>query len=231
MDYNDNNIPIYKKYKEYREDKKFPDSWPTILANKLNLDLKNYGIGGSGNQEIINHVCQKSNEFKKGDTVIIEWTHIERFKWVHYVNDCWVRLGPGEYNDETRKFITEDTLIEILHNRTHPLYFQDIYDFEQIVNQLALLGGFDVYYWTVEKNLIYNLPKNLKKQKKYLCAKHVVDDDSFFNLVYKNGGKRIFEETNDVVYDFHMGESGHKVMADLMFNHIMDIPLKVDNLI
>ena len=61
MDFNDNLIPAYTQFREFREDKNFPNSWPKLLAKNLNFDLKNYGIGGVGNQVIINNISQKSN--------------------------------------------------------------------------------------------------------------------------------------------------------------------------
>lgn len=230
MDFNDNLIPAYTQFREFREDKNFPNSWPKLLAKNLNFDLKNYGIGGVGNQVIINNISQKSNEFKKGDIVVIGWTHIERFKWIDYINHCWVNMGPGSF-DKKIGYITEDTLLEILHNRTHILQFDDIYYFMNIMDELAKSVGFEVYYWSVEKNLIYNLPKELKRQKKYLCAKHVKEDNSFFNLVYYCGGRRIFEETDNLINDAHQGESGHRVQAELIYNHIMGLPIKIDKLI
>jgi hypothetical protein len=35
------------------------------------------------------------------------------------------------------------------------------------------------------------------------------------------GGLRIFEETNNEVDDMHFGESAHKILGELFYNHII----------
>ncbi len=53
------------------------DAWPNQLASKWNLDLVNMGISGISTKriwwEIINF------DFKKTDTVVILWTHMDRW--------------------------------------------------------------------------------------------------------------------------------------------------------
>ena len=44
--------------------------------------------------------------------------------------------------------------------------------------------------------------------------------NNVFNIIQKNGGKTINEETEGKIPDNHLGESGHKVQAELFYNHI-----------
>ena len=43
-----------------------------------------------------------------------------------------------------------------------------------------------------------------------------------FRVIHDYGGKRISEETNGIIEDAHMGESGHRVQAELFYNHIIN---------
>jgi hypothetical protein len=70
--------------------------------------------------------------------------------------------------------------------------------------------------------LIYNQPKDILNQKKYLLNDYIKDHfDNTFSIVLKNGGKWIFEETNNTIKDTHMGDLGHQVQSDLFYKHIM----------
>ena len=58
-------------------------------------------------------------------------------------------------------------------------------------------------------------------QKKYLLNDKVKDQfDNTFSIILKNGGLRIVEESNKLIDDWHMGESGNKIQADLFYQHI-----------
>jgi hypothetical protein len=89
------------------------------------------------------------------------------------------------------------------------------------MDRLSEEVGFEIYYWTIINELIYNLPKEILQQKKYILHDKIVDPfDNTFSLVIKNGGQWIIDETNNEVNDFHMGESGHKVQSDLFYEYI-----------
>jgi hypothetical protein len=51
-------------------------SWPKQLAEKLKIDLQNYGVGGSDNRFIFNCVCKciDTGRIKENDLVIIMWS-------------------------------------------------------------------------------------------------------------------------------------------------------------
>jgi hypothetical protein len=45
--------------------------------------------------------------------------------------------------------------------------------------------------------------------------------DNAFLITFKNGGYKIIEETDGKIKDYHLGGTGHKVMGDLFYQHII----------
>jgi hypothetical protein len=209
----------YRLYKEFNGGT-FPKTWSTLLSEKLDTNLKNYGLSASSNQLIFSTFCKRINEINKGDIVIIQWSFIERYRLSDESGVEWLRLGPGPISDDNP--ISKECHESILINRTKKPYIDEIYDYEKIIDRLAKEVGFDVYYWTMINELIYNQPKDILNQKKYLLNDYIKDHfDNTFSIVLKNGGKWIFEETNNTIKDTHMGDLGHQVQSDLFYKHIM----------
>ena len=216
-DFETSSALLYKNYKDFRGGK-FPDSWPKILSNKLNLDLKNYSEGASGNEQIFHEICKRCDEFKKGDIIIVEWSFVERYR-IAVDNNQWLKIGVGNVPDNSP--ISNELHLEMILNRTLNPHKELIYDYEKIIDVLSKSVGFDVYYWSIMEEIIYLLSPERRNQKKYLLFDKLSNRETPFSLIHKNGGFRIHEETNDKIMDFHMGESGHKVQADLFHQHIV----------
>ena len=218
QDFTDNKSPNYINYCNFRGGT-FPLTWPEILSNKLNLDLKNHGFGGGGNNLIFQTLCNNINEIKKDDVVIIQWTYIHRYMWVNYKNNCWSHFGAGPLNGDT--VVGELTHEEITFNRTHPLYVNQIYEWMKMIDKISDLVGFKVYYWSGDRHILYPLDSKEKQNKKYLLGNlKIPSHDTIFHEIFKLGGKTIKEETNNLIGDSHFGETAHKIMGDLFFDHI-----------
>lgn len=215
-DYLDNRTDSCVKYKEFRGGS-LPKTWPTLLANKLEYDLKNYGENASGNDLIFHSFCEHLNEIKKEDMVIIEWSYIHRYRWTIPNRTKWEKVGPGVISEE---IISKNTHEEICANRTHPLYISDVYRFMNVINILSKTIGFEIFYWSVENSIIYNLPKEQRNDKRYILNE-TTNDNAFNEILIQSNYCRIKEETGGVVNDLHLGEMGHKVQADLFYKHIM----------
>ena len=211
------NYPPYQEFKKYRGGELF-ETWSEILSKKLNYILENKGHSGCSNEEIFSIICNNVCNFQKGDIVIINWTFITRFRWIHS-NGLWETVHGGPASK-----ITEKTRKEILKNRFSPLYAELIYEYEKIIDRLAISVGFQVYYWSAENNLIYCLPN--KNQKKYIISELINSGETIFYEIFRRGGKTIQHESNFTIEDIHLGESGHKIQAELFYNYIMGIPEK-----
>lgn len=213
-------VEEYKNYFEYRGGN-YPEVWATILAKKLNFDVKNYGWSSSTNLEILKKVFNHINEVKKDDIVIIQWSYAHRFNWIELDKNRWQKMGVNYKFD----FIHNQTYMDVIEQITHPLYCSLIYDNEPILEYIAKLIGFKIYYWSVEYEIIHNLPDDLKNNKKYLIPSKFNNNQPFkgsLDVIIENGGEFIYDETNFTVNDCHLGEKGHKVQAELFYKHIKE---------
>ena len=213
VDFENNQIPNYIQYKKYRNGS-WPKSWPTLLSNKLNYNLKNYGIGGSSNDTIFDTFIKNLNELKKGDIVIVGWTFLFRFKWLNEITNNWEDILSNDLL--TNKMITKSTATEILVNRSNPKWADDVLLKKEIINKLSELIGFEVYYWHADTNIpiLFN--------KSYLCSNDLKEDVGIFNIIKNLGGETIYEETNGLIEDNHLGERGHQIQSDLFYEHIIN---------
>lgn len=217
--FNENHDP-YQEYKNLRGGT-LPKHWTELLSNKLNVNLHNHGVGGTGNQHIFSSFCKRVNEFKTDDMVIINWTFMERFRVSNSDGSNWLHLGPSIKKKQNDDVISDECLDMICLNRTLKPYRDEIYDYEKIIDKLSKEIGFGVYYWTIINELIYNQPKDILNQKKYLLNDYIKNQfDNTFSVILKNGGLRIYEETDGLIDDWHMGESGHRIQAELFYEHI-----------
>ena len=232
----------YKNWREYRGGD-LPETWGEMLSNKLNMLMNNKAVAGMGNYEIFLTICQHSDMFKKDDIVIINWTFMERFRWasIHKGNDGTIELerdinGVGHTQPywkrlsskiENGHHINENTRNDIAINRTDKLYVDEIYNYEKIIELLCKNVGCDVYFWSSDSNIIYSLPKDKLKQKKYILHDFIdvkshlnINLECFFTVIRKHGGMDIANETNFKVQDTHLGETGHKVQSELFYDYI-----------
>jgi hypothetical protein len=217
-DFNLNILPTnYEDYKKFRGGN-FPNTWPEVLGDKLNYNINNCGKGASGNNQIFHRFCKEVNNIQKNDIVIIEWSYSHRYRWVSMSNNEWMSLGSGQANSID---ISENTHEEICFNRSHQLYIDEVYDYMKLIDCLSNSVGFELYYWSGDCNIIYPVPIPKRQNKKFLLTNLIgVDNETPFNEVFKLGGKRIFEETNGEIQDFHFGESAHRIMGELFYDHI-----------
>ena len=211
----------YQLFKDYRGGD-LPKDWPTLLSEKMGFELKNYGEDASGNNQIFQEICSHCGEFNDGDVVIIGWTFIDRYRWVDYNENKWMKHGSGHIIGQ---HITKSTHEEIVYNRTHPLYIEEIYNYEKIIDELSFNKKFKVYYWSAAENKIINdIPtEKLRQIKKYILSDQIhLDNNNLRQIITKKGGLKIIEETNGSINDHHLGESGHKVQAELFYKHIIN---------
>jgi hypothetical protein len=237
-------FPPFVQWKELRGGT-LPKCWLEILGEKMGIDIVNHGRGGNSNQHIFDDVCNNAHKFESGDIVIINWTYVTRFKWAvkefHDNGDPVYRGENGEALDNWRRyaindfegdfeFISKQTKSEILNNRLSKLYSEELYSYENLLEQYALIKGFQIYFWSTDDAVINNLPDSKRLVKKYLLTSYITPDmliskrhpaGDLMTYLQNMGGQTIFDETNGIVGDFiHFGESGHKIQAELFYKHI-----------
>jgi len=227
----------YDNWKQYRN-KDLPICWGDLLSSKLNMTMSNYAIAGMSNTEIFQTLCRHSDEFEKGDIVIIGWTYSQRFRWAYwYEGDKtykWKRLSP---NIETDNIILEQTRIDITLNKILPPQIDEIYNYEKLIIEYSKSKKFQVFFWSADIDIINNLPTEKLINKNYLLHHEINDLPShilasnnrfsraefkrtIFDVFFNHGGTTIFDETNGEVKDGHLGENGHLVQYELFYKYI-----------
>lgn len=199
-----------------------PDTWPIILSKKIGYDLINYGKSAASNQEIFQTFCKYSHEIKKGDMVIFEWTYNHRYRWADEHNKTWTPMGAGSIGKSMAHCILESTHEEIVINREHPFYIDEIYERQNLLLTLSKAVGFDIYFWSVDYRIINNLPDDERVNQMYLCSRAMEQGQSIFDLIRREGGKIIKEETDGTIDDFHLAGSGHSMQAEMFYKHLKE---------
>jgi hypothetical protein len=179
-----------------------PKHFSQVLAEKLNLDLENHGMGGSDNYTIFETLFYQIKKFnKEEDVIFVGLTDPTRFRVAVTNSDVnyFRPITVGGHNDNLP--ISKDTIQDILANRMNPLFAKE---FENQVNLFKLvLTGYKLYFWTPfdplrEAKGIINLMK--------------------LGYLYKRGNiTSINQETNGQITDGHFGEKGNLLLADLFY--------------
>ena len=237
-------FPPFLEWKELRGGN-LPKSWAEIVGERLGMTMVNYGRGGNSNQQIFDDLCSKSHTFNKGDIVIVNWTYKDRFRWAatefhvdgapQYPDendnplDNWRRMSVSNDQLEDFKHIQRGTKDEIIKNRTSHLYSDELYNYENLIQQYSTSKGFDIYFWSTDNDIIINLPEDKLKQKKYILSDILIPGTykkqhhagDLMSMFIDMGGQTIYQETNGRVNDDnHLGELGHKIQGDLFYDYI-----------
>lgn len=220
-----------KKWMECMGSNELPLSWSDILKNKLGYELENHAVGGSSNDEIFDKIINKSISFKKNDIVIVNWTHLHRFRLVNFDTDQWTRLS---LNVEKTNF--DKNMINFIgHNQTHRLQIQKIYDRENMLLDYSYVKGFNIFFWSVDHRVILDLPTTFLSKKQYIMHDTLLEVFNPFNghrniekILNKFGGGTIEQETNGCVEDSHFGQKGHEILSNLFYEYIIKFYNKND---
>jgi hypothetical protein len=225
----------FEPYKKWREHigRELPEPWGDILVRKLNILNTNHAIAGMSNPEIFQTICQHSHEFKCDDIVIVNWTYNHRFRWVIWDSDemkyQWKRLS---INKEENPIIPEIVRGHIAVNRSHPMQIDEIYQFEKLLKEYSNSKGFHIFFWSADIDIINDLPNNKLSDFNYILHDEIMKLPPFnlnndkirtmFDVIFKHGGKTIEEELGFNIFDGgHLGESGHKVQAELFYDYLV----------
>jgi hypothetical protein len=204
-----------------------PDTWTDVLGKLLKYNTINLGalnasksdltptISGNSNESIFNNFCHVVNHINHGDIVIIQWSFIERFQWADESYKRMITILPNQYPNNK-----SDVFDEIVINKSHDLWIDELFIKEKLINECANAKGFKVFYWSIDDK-IYNRKYDIVKNKNnYLLLNKLNGKNSILDLIYNNGGNAITFETNNEIVDSHFGKSAHKVLGELIYNDI-----------
>jgi hypothetical protein len=198
----------------------FPPAWPEILADKLNLDVMNKGYSGSSCYKIFDEFCVECENFKKNDVVIVEWTRINRFRAVHGNGHFPTILPIFDENEPEKHPLPVKSIMEIQVNRSERPYVEEIYSFQNLIDEICKSFECEIYFWSADNLIINQETLEFKSKRKYLVRESNQDLTRY--LVENYGATTLDMETNGLIKDGqHYGRDGHKIMADVFYDEIM----------
>lgn len=220
-----NNVNHAKHWRhEYAEWKGYNTKvYPEFIAEKLNLNLINKGIGGCDNSFIFEEFCKVAPQIQKNDIVIFGWTNVHRFRFFNDKNQClFYNLyalnkdgGPIYYYGldkegvqifsreliDTFDYVSIKTIEEIIINRSSKMFVNELCNWINLIN--LVLKDINVIHWSWDKN-------------NSICKK----------ITISKPHETIYGETNGMINDYHWSENGHK-----MFSNYLIKKINKDNLI
>ena len=211
----------YDYYKKFRGGT-LPDVWPTILSKKLNYDIKNCGIGGASNYNILKQFINVIDNIKEGDILIFGWTQLLRFCAVnekeHKINEM---LPRESYNVDVG--FSKTTIDEILVNRSHPLWAEEVQNWIKFINNYCRLKNVEVFHWNSD-NLIFDVDSKFINDKNYILppSGEQYKKCNFIGYIsyFLDSHLTINHVTGHEVKDLHLGEVGHIKQAEYIYGHI-----------
>ena len=179
----------YIKWKGY-----IPKVYGDIIADKLNLYLKNMGESGICNYTLLENICHQIDNIKDDDVIIINWAPTIRFRLVDTDEKIWRPVMPGKFSNVEYfgNIVSQTTLNEIFVNRDSKLYQYEIINWIKLLNK------------TFKSNIIIHWTP--------------APEMSGTNLWNFSQYNRIKNETNGEVKDNHYSETGHIEVADKLMS-------------
>jgi hypothetical protein len=210
---------IFKKYINEFLNGECPPSWPDILAENLSLNLKNKGILGSSNQTIFDTFINNFPNIKSGDTVIIQWTHLPRFR-TPSINNKWIDILPRTRIVE-KTSLNQNCIDQIFVVRENILYFEELCNLSKFLYNLSKLLGFNFYTWhlfdvsTFDMIKKYDKTYNLDWEQSILHTAKTEHDKIYADDVFQ-----IHNATNGEIDDGHLSKVGHEYLSQVIFERI-----------
>ena len=205
----------YTKYRKYCGGT-FPKTWSELLSDKIDYKLENHGRGGGSCYWSFHRFCEQSHNIQEGDVVIFQWSHIERFIIAQNGNELLNISGPWQF--DSAGDLSSRTVEEIYVNRTQIAWIEEINNYMKLMDRLAELGKFKIFYWSACDSIINGESEEFRNQDKFLLNE--CNRDMIRYLQTKYEGLTIAQETKEEVPDAHYGRYGHQVLCDLFYNDI-----------
>ena len=203
----------YGKYKEWRGGN-LPKTWPELLSEKLNLNLKNKAEGGSSNYTIFTQFTDVVDEIKEGDIVIFGWTSVVRFIMADERIKKFRNVLPSDLDNPVYDLcISREVLSEIIINRTNKVWDKEVSGWIKLINLYLGKHNVKVFHWKSTDSLIFDGMD---------INDNFIDNQMILHIQSTTLYPTIRDETNNEVDDGHFGEYGHKSQSDYIYQFIVD---------
>jgi len=132
------------------------DNFGDIIAKKLNRNYKFRGVTGFCNEEIFSRMLWNTNNFKKDDIILINWSYFTRGS---YVDEKGIIRSTNNWFDENMPGITENGLEELQRYENYNFIMDYILKYNYDINIKLFQGNVVPYFHSLHKKgvIIYNL--------------------------------------------------------------------------
>ena len=188
------------------------ESWPMLLANKLNYNLHNFANAGISNYGILNNIYShlKFNELTKSDIVIIGFTFYDR------LYDFWKNIGIDLRNNNSVGFSDIETAFyenKIIDTNGMIQYTQNaLLQYNFIIQSLKQITN--VYFWNMDKCGLPLFNQMVKTHNK----NYIKPFNENCWIDYCNSNSNWWQTNNDR----HFGKTGHNEF----FQYLLSVYLK-----
>jgi hypothetical protein len=212
----------YDDYKDWRGGN-LPKSWPTLLSEMMDYNVKNLGEGGLANQSIFWKFIEEHKNFKKGDLIIIGWTSILRFVAYNERDKCMNNMLPTFINTNVGHILSDQALTEIFNNRSHAEWSIELCRWISLINSFCKLSEIKILHWSSDS---FFLDKYIDKNDVgsfIRTPQGSLDVFEFSRGLYSDGKRSIKDETCGEIMDLHNGELGHLSQSQYFHEFIKKI--------
>jgi hypothetical protein len=194
----DNNADWVQKYIEWKG--YIPKVYGEVMAERMEIKLVNMGKGGSDNYSIFQSICDSVHNIKSDDIILVGWSSTTRFRLVNKLNS-WKHIIPNfDRNQRTLENISQSTIDEILVNRTHNLYIEEVRSWLKLLNYT--FSNNTIIHWsaleyTAAHNYFRNLPTirletNGEIDDNHYCEEgHIQLANEFMKMLSENRTRRL----------------------------------------
>jgi len=180
--------------------KKVPKTFGDIVGDSLKSNVTNLSKAGSDNYSIFHSFIKSIDDIKENDVVIFMWSSALRYRLSGKHNEFLSIVPETDLNrlkneDLIDEYFSQSTLDDLLLNRNHKMFYDEINDFIKIIR------------------------KSIKNKNLYhLSGFHYVRDE--INEIENVSPGTISMETNNNIKNEHFGEMGHFSLATYLLKKI-----------
>jgi hypothetical protein len=206
-------FPRYKDLKGY-----VPNSWPTLLSEKLDMNLKNKGRGGSSNATIFHEIMKQFEFMNQNDMVIYQFSNVTRFRWADDKNNEFkdICVSFPYSNIDSHLNLSSQTKDEIHYNLSKKSWLDDIKVQLDFLKEICQIKKINFFYWT-SCGEIWNFLKDIEDQSNHI---ELYSNSWVFADLLNYPKSTIRDETDGQINDIHMGEFGHIKQSESFYNFI-----------
>lgn len=181
-------------------------TWPSLIAQKRNLDYECYAKPGIGNLQIMNSVFEQAH-LNDPAIFLINWTWLDRFDYLNPINDSFVTLRPDGDQVEHKLYY------RYFYNDWHSILVNASY----LISTISILESQNIKFLmtAMDKRLAYSLDQQWQDPRPIrMLQKKLQPYLNWFD------GKSFLDWSRDLKFpeskNWHPLEAAHAAAADYM---------------